>query len=97
MRRAAKIDDNQALIVKALRRMGATVQSMAIVGDGVPDLLVGYRRQTYLLEIKDGDKTPSRQRLTEAQEVWHRIWRGLPVAVVHDVDEALEAIGATAD
>ena len=88
------MDDNQAEIVRWLRAAGATVQSLAAIGAGVPDLLVGYRRQSFLLEIKDGSKTPSQRRLTPAQVAWHRTWVGLPVAVVECAEDALAAIGA---
>lgn len=91
MRRAARVDLNQQEIVTALRKVGATVQSLAPVGGGVPDLLVGYRRQSYLLEVKDGAKKCGE--LTEHQEQWHREWRGMPVAVVCCVSSALAAIG----
>ena len=47
--RAAKIDANHEAVVLALRSAGATVQSLAGVGKGVPDLLVGYQGQTLLL------------------------------------------------
>lgn len=85
--------------MKALRKAGAIVQHLHQVGDGCPDdgcpdLLVGYRRQTHLLEVKDGAKIPSKQKLTEDEQEWHRIWRGLPVAIVHSEEEALRAIGA---
>lgn len=93
MRRAAKVDDNQPDIVKALRSVGASVTSLAAVGDGVPDLLVGYRRETHLLEVKDGAKAKSAQRLTEAQVDWHATWTGRPAVIVRTVDEALAAIG----
>jgi len=96
MRHAAKTDDNQESIVRTLRAVGATVRHLHRVGDGCPDLLVGYRGQTFLLEIKDGSKPPSQQKLTPAQEVWHRTWKGLPVEVVRDELEALEAIGVKA-
>jgi hypothetical protein len=45
MRRAAKIDANQPQIVEALRKAGATVHSLAAVGNGIPDLLVGAMRK----------------------------------------------------
>ena len=92
MRRAAKTDANQSAIVQALRAIGASVQSLAAVGDGVPDLLVGYRGRTFLLECKDGDKVPSARKLTPDQERWHAAWRGEAVIVVNSVDEALEAV-----
>jgi hypothetical protein len=89
VRRAAKIDDNQRSIVDALRAIGASVQTLAPVGQGCPDLLVGYKGHNYLLEVKDGNKVASARRLTPLQEVWHRQWAGSPVAVVRSPDEAL--------
>ena len=94
MRRAAKVDANQEQIVEALRAVGATVQTLAAVGKGVPDLLVGYQGKTILLEVKDGRRPPSERRLTEDQLVWHGAWRGGPLAVVDGVDAALRALGA---
>ena len=91
--RAAKIDANQDQIVTVLRAAGATVQSLAGVGKGVPDLLVGYQGQTLLLEVKDGFKSPSRQLLTEDQLRWHGSWKGGSLAVVDSPDAALRMIG----
>jgi len=93
MMRAAKIDANQKQIVTALRAAGATVQSLAGVGKGVPDLLVGYQGQTLLLEIKDGHKPPSARLLTEDQLKWHGSWKGGALAVVDSPDAALRMIG----
>ena len=92
MRKASKVDSNQAEVVEALRTVGATVQSLAAVGVGVPDLLVGFRLKTYLLEIKDGKKPPSARRLTDEQLIWHGSWSGGPVAVVCDVESAIRAV-----
>lgn len=94
--RAAKIDRNQPEIVAALRKVGATVQSLAGVGVGCPDLLCGFRGATFLLEVKDGEKAPSARELTPDQIEWHINWRGGPCQVVNDVAEALVAIGAVA-
>ena len=91
MRKAAKIDDNQKAIVNVLRQMGASVQSLAATGKGCPDLLVGYHGINYLMEIKDGDKVLSKQKLTIDQEHWHSLWRG-SVHVVKSVDEALKIL-----
>ena len=41
MRRAGKIDANQPEIVAALRDAGCSVLSLAQLGGGVPDLLIG--------------------------------------------------------
>ena len=95
MRRAANIDANQAQIVAALRQVGALVQHLHTVGGGCPDLLVGFRRRLVLLEVKDGSRKPSDRKLTEAEQKFHALWRaaGLPVFVVENVEQALEAIG----
>ena len=94
MRDRAKVDANHSDIVTALRAVGASVQSLASVGKGVPDLLVGFRDATYLLEVKDGAKVPSKRRLTPDEAEWISAWRGDYVRVVNSVDEALVAIGA---
>ena len=91
--RAAKIDANQEAVVTALRAAGATVQSLAGVGKGVPDLLVGYQGKTLLMEVKDGNKSPSARLLTEDQLRWHGSWKGGALAVVDNPDAALRMIG----
>ena len=91
MRRAAKTDDNQAEIVAALRKIGATVQPLHAIGQGCPDILVGWRGMNTILEIKDGKKPPSARKLTEDQEKWHAAWRG-QVTVVETVEQAIEAV-----
>jgi len=88
MRRAAKIDANQNDIVKSLRVFGATVQSLATIGDGAPDLLVGYRGYNILMEVKDSDKPPSKRKLNNKQIKWHDAWRGQS----HKIETATEAI-----
>ncbi len=93
MRRAAKIDDNQPEIVQALRKAGATVQSLAAIGDGCPDLLVGIGGRTILMEIKDGTKPPSQQKLTPDQLTWHGAWQGGTLQTVNDVEGALRVVG----
>ena len=92
MRRASKIDENHREICRALFESGCSVQTLAGVGSGVPDIMVGKAGVNYLLEIKDGNKPPSKRRLTDAQIEWHDSWRG-QVTVVKDVDEALIAVG----
>jgi hypothetical protein len=43
MKRAAKVDINQKEIVAYLRKIGASVAVMSAVGQGFPDLVVGWR------------------------------------------------------
>lgn len=91
MRRAAKVDANQAQIVAALRAIGASVQPLHTVGGGCPDLAVGVNGVTLLIEIKDGAKRPSARKLTSDEAKWHQEWRG-HVDVVEDVEEALSVV-----
>jgi hypothetical protein len=93
--RAAKVDDNQKEIVKALRTLGCSVQHLHSVGAGCPDLLVGYKGFNILLELKDGNKSPSQQKLTPDQIIWHRDWRG-HVNVVNSSEQAIIAVLTTA-
>ena len=82
------MDKNQSDIVKALRDVGASVTLLHAVGGGVPDLLVGYRQENYLLEVKD-----VKGRVNPLQSKWHLEWRG-HAFVVRTPVEALYAIGA---
>lgn len=91
MRRAARVDANQEQIVSALRACGATVR-VVTQGDGIPDLLVGYRGHTILMEVKDGRKPPSARKLTEEEEKFFMNWTGGMLAIVNSVDEALELL-----
>lgn len=96
MRRAAKVDANHVEIVRALRDIGAGVQSLAAIGKGCPDLLVGFRGQNFCLEVKDGAKPASAQALTPDEERWEENWPG-QYHVVRTVDEALRIVGVLAE
>lgn len=71
MRRAARVDRNHSEVVNAFRRLGCSVQSLAAIGSGCPDLVCGIPgNRVVLVEVKDGDKA----KLTPDQEVWHAKW-----------------------
>lgn len=84
-----RVDDNQAEIVQALRKAGATVQPLHTIGQGCPDLLCAFRQVNFLLEVKDGSKPPSARKLTPDEARWIGDWR----APVYIVTNALEAVG----
>lgn len=95
-RRANRLDMNQAEIVAALRKVpGVTVQSLACVGDGVPDLLVGLNGRNFLFEVKPPPNAHGRilkrWMLNANESEWHAMWRG-QCAVVRTVDEALAVL-----
>jgi hypothetical protein len=91
MRYAARIDANQEHIVSALRAHGATVR-IVTQGNGLPDLLVGYKGFTLLLEVKDGNKVPSARKLTPAEQKFFDEWTGGMLAIVNSADEAIEIL-----
>lgn len=88
MRRKGRIDGNQERIVTALRDGGASVWITSSLGKGAPDLVAGYKKRNYLIEIKDGDQPMSRRKLTPDEVTFHDNWRG-QIAVVENVEEAL--------
>jgi len=89
--RAAAVDANQASIVGALRAYGYSVQLLHRVGEGCPDILVGKDGHNWLIEIKDGSKSPSARGLTDPQKRWHGAWRG-QVDIATNIDEALAIV-----
>jgi hypothetical protein len=91
MRRRARIDANQPLIVKALREAGASVLSLSPMGNGCPDLLVAFHGRNILMEIKDPCKVASQRKLTSDETDFHKSWQG-PVFVVETAAEALRLI-----
>lgn len=76
MRTRAKVDANHAEIVDKLRQCGMSVLSLAAVGKGCPDILVGWHGINVLLEIKDPSKPLSKRKLTPCQVKFHAKWAG---------------------
>ena len=77
MRRSARVDDNQAAIVKTIRSVpGFTVAVTSSLGKGFPDIVVGFDGITGLYEIKDPEKIASKRQLTKDEKAWHDGWMG---------------------
>jgi hypothetical protein len=89
MRYAARVDANQAEIVKVLRDAGAYVW---IIGLPV-DLLVGYKGHSFLVEVKDGSK----KRLTQLQEDFFLEWCGGTLCRIDSPEAALRMIGVVGE
>ena len=76
-----RVDANQPVIVKELRQRGAMV---IVIGQPV-DLLVGYKEQWALVELKSGKKgkvTPKQQDFLE-QCAGHNV----PCFILDDLDD----------
>ena len=85
--RAAKVDKNHADIVKCLRECGASVQSLASIGKGCPDLIAAKAGEVWVIEVK-GPKG----KLTPDQVEWFSNWRGV-VHIVRNRADVLKVMG----
>lgn len=91
MRRAAKVDANQAEIVAYFRKAGCSVAITSALGAGFPDLVVGKAGKTILIEVKDGRKPPSERRLTQDERSFQGSWRGV-YRVVESLQDAASVL-----
>ena len=89
MRRAAKVDRNQAEIVEIFEKYGFSVQRAQAMGSGFPDLILGFGGRNYLVEVKDWQRPPSERKLNDLQREWHDAWRG-QVCVVETAGDAVK-------
>lgn len=74
-RRAAKTDDNQPEIVKEFRRLGWYVLIISQLKNCC-DIIVSKNGTTVAIEIKDGSKTPSQQKLSAGEIKFMEEWQG---------------------
>jgi len=74
-RRAAKVDANQPEIVKEFRSLGWYVLIISQLKNCC-DIIVSKEGRTIAIEIKDGEKPPSAQKLSEGEEKFRREWLG---------------------
>jgi hypothetical protein len=90
---ANKVDANHSKVVEEFRKAmpEATVFDAAGSGNGFPDLVVGWKRQNFLIEVKDPAKPPSGRKLTPAQEKLHLKWQG-QIDVCHSAAEICAVI-----
>lgn len=87
MRKRGKVDAVQKEIVEACKKIGASVISLAPIGEGCPDLLVGFRGKNFLFECK----TTQKATLTTDQEILHKTFQG-KIFVVHSIIEVLNIL-----
>ena len=92
---AAKVDANQAEIVRYLRDIpGCKVAITSMVANGFPDIVVGWMGRNYLFEIKDGAKPPSKRKLTPAERKFHKQWEYAgQIGIVTCVEDCWQVMG----
>jgi hypothetical protein len=72
--RIRRIDHNQNEIVKFFRENHCKVFITSSLGNGFPDIIVKIKDNIFLIEIKDGKKSPSQQALTVKEIQFHDAW-----------------------
>lgn len=80
-------DANEKEIIEALRSHGCSVRQLSV--KGLPDLIVGYRGQNFVMEVKT-----EKGKLTPDQEQTINNWMG-EIHIVRTPEEALKVIGLT--
>lgn len=78
-------DSNHDEVVAALEGIGASVADLAAVGNGCPDLLVGYQGHNYILEVKSNGKV----KLNAHQGKFHTHWLGRKPRVCYTPEMAV--------
>ena len=83
--RRQRSDANQTAIIRRYEAHGCSV--LVLSQTHPVDLLVGYCGVDALVEVKDGNKPPSRRTLTAGEQDLHAKWRGRPVRIVLSPDD----------
>ena len=73
-----------------LRKVGATVKFFGT--DGAPDLVVGYRGKTYLMETKRPEKRGWASEFTDAQVKFRSTWNGAEIHTVYTPEQAIDIV-----
>jgi Holliday junction resolvase len=87
MRRAAKRDVSEPEIVTVLKDAGFTVERIS--QPGLPDLLCGFRRRTFLVECKSSDKGYG-AKLNPLQQKFADRWAGTPIVILRSATDAMD-------
>lgn len=90
MRKRARVDANQPTLVAHAQAYGASWLSLANLGNGAPDGLLGLHGHTFLVEFKT-----LKGSLTLDQREFIRLWRGSPVHILRtteDVERLLSTV-----
>lgn len=91
MRVRARKDANHKELFNVFKDLGASVIDLSQLGSGIPDLLVVTGKRYCLVEVKDGSKPPSAQKLTKDEEIFHSTFNG-DVRVINSVAGAVGLI-----
>ena len=87
MFRAARIDRNQPEIVKLFRKLGWYVLIISQLKNCC-DIIVSKNGRTIAVEIKDGEKPPSQQKLSAGELKFKEEWQG-EYMLINCIDDVL--------
>ena len=90
-RTRAKVDNNQAELVKTLRHLGASVQHVHQIS-GALDIIIGFAGIDIRAEIKDPDKPPSARKLTPDERRVFDTWRGRKPVILETTDDCIDLL-----
>lgn len=90
---AKRIDGTQREVVQVLRKLGVNVHITSDLGKGFPDLVIGLKGRVFLIEVKNGKLSPSKQKLTPDEKEFHYIWKDY-VYIIKSVDEAIDFVNS---
>jgi Holliday junction resolvase len=86
-RRAARVDANQSEIVKVFRKLGWYVLIISQLKNCC-DLIVSKNGRTIAIEVKDGSKPKSQQKLSDGEVKFMNEWQG-EYMIVNSVEQVM--------
>ncbi len=73
MRRAARVDANHSEIKACFLKLGYSVKDVFQIPNFC-DLAISKNNRTFLIEVKDSTKPPSKRKLTPGEQEFHAAW-----------------------
>lgn len=90
--RAAKIDDNHKEVVAQFKKFGCSVLDIHAIPN-CADIVVGKNFRCFVVEIKDGKKSPSERELTTGEKKFRDGWKGA-YFVVENLSDVIAVVRA---
>jgi hypothetical protein len=93
--RGGRKDHNHSAITAAFLSIpGVSIFDLSDIGRGVPDLIVGVRGESLLVEIKNPATHYGRKGLNRRQLAFQADWKGGPIHVVRTIDDVIELVNS---
>ena len=89
MRRNAKVDINQPLLVKQIRELGGVVLHTHQLKNAF-DILVGYNKKLYIVEIKNDSKGKLTTGELKCKEMFNSV--GVDYHIIYNIEQFKELI-----